>query len=90
MEMNARQALKAAALHIKENERIMALNKSDIVEYNKCILAMIAGGNPCEYCEDNEECQLEAKGKGCDQWMLKGQPIKLAKDGDADESTGIY
>ena len=89
--MNKRQSLKAAELRIAENERIMALNKADIMLYNNCILHMIEGGSPCDYCEDSKECELEANGsKGCDQWMLHGQPVTVAKGGDADESTGIY
>ena len=89
--MNARQAAKAAAEIIKEQERVMALNKKDIIDYNNCILSMIEGGDPCEYCEDKEECQLEAKGKGCDQWMLKSQKITSldVKEGE-DDSKGIY
>jgi len=91
--MNARQAARAAAQRIAEDERIMALNKADIIDYNTCILAMIDGKTPCIYCEDYKECQLEAKdGKGCDQWMLRSQPITLdtVKGGDTDASTRIY
>lgn len=73
--MNARQAAKAAAKRIEENERVLKLNKADIVAYNNCILSMIAGGSPCDYCEDIEECQLDAKGKGCSEWMLKMQRV---------------
>ena len=72
--MNARQAAKAAAKRIEELERVAALNKADIVDYNKCVEHMIQGGSPCDYCEDLQECQLEAKGKtGCTEWMLRSQ-----------------
>lgn len=91
--MNGRQAARAAARRIEENERVMALNKRDIIDYNTCILSMIEGETPCIYCEDYNECQLEAKdGKGCKQWMLRSQQItsETVKDGDVDASTGIY
>lgn len=72
--MNARQAAKAAAKRIEELERVAALNKADIIDYNKCIEHMIQNGSPCDYCEDLQECQLEAKGKtGCTEWMLRSQ-----------------
>ena len=73
--VNARQAAREAAKKITELERVAALNKADIVDYNKCIEHMISGGSPCDYCEDLQECQLEAKGKtGCSEWMLRSQP----------------
>lgn len=82
--MNGRQAAKAAAARIAEMERVAALNKQDIIAYNKCILDMIAGESPCLYCEDWQECQLEAKGgKGCAEWMLKAWKVG---DQDAPES----
>lgn len=84
--MNGRQAAKLAAARIAEMERVANLNKHDIIEYNRCILDMIAGESPCLYCEDWQECQLEAKGgKGCAEWMLKTYPWK-AGDQDAPES----
>ena len=82
--MNGRQAAKAAAARIAEMERVAALNKQDIISYNKCILDMIAGESPCLYCEDWQECQLEAKGgRGCAEWMLKAWKVG---DQDAPES----
>ena len=81
--MNARQAAKAASLRVMELERLLALNKGDIVNYNLCILHMIDGGSPCGFCEDEMECQLEAKGgKGCGDWMLKMQKFT---QGDVNE-----
>lgn len=83
--MNGRQAAKAAAARIAEMERVANLNKHDIIEYNRCILDMIAGESPCLYCEDWQECQLEAKGgKGCAEWMLKAWKVG---DQDAPESS---
>lgn len=88
--MNARQAAKAAAARIEEMERVAALNKQDIIQYNKCILDMIAGESPCAYCEDWNECQLEEKsGKGCAEWMLRiwkaGEPDGTEGETEGDE-----
>ena len=89
--MNGRQAARAAAKKIEEQEFTLLLNKLDIRDYNLCILSMIAGGSPCEYCEDYEECQLQAKGKGCEEWLLKRQitPTDVNEEED-DASKGIY
>jgi len=70
--MNGRQAAKMAGQRVMELERILALNKADIVNYNLCILSMIDGKSPCDWCEDQQECQLQAKGgTGCEEWMLR-------------------
>lgn len=83
--MNARQAAKAASLKIKSMEHTLALNKADIIDYNLVIQALIAGKSPCDWCEDLQECQLEAKGKnGCSEWMLRFQrpaPEEVVSDG---------
>ena len=73
--MNSRQAAKAAAKRIEEQEHTLALNKADIRDYNAVILDLISGKSPCDWCEDQEECQLQAKedGKGCSEWMLRSQ-----------------
>ena len=63
-----------ASLRVAELERILALNRADIIEYNLCILGLIDGKNPCMFCEDYEECQLEAKEQmGCGEWMMRSQ-----------------
>ena len=73
-DVKATKAAKAAAKRIEELERVAALNKADIIDYNKCVEHIIQGGSPCDYCEDLQECQLEAKGKtGCTEWMLRSQ-----------------
>lgn len=70
--MNGRQAAKAAAKMIEELEYSKANQARDIVDYNACIQDMIDGKSPCTWCEEEEECQLEAKGgKGCHEWWLK-------------------
>ena len=90
--MNARQAAKAAAARITELERIIALNKADIADYNKCILDMIAGESACVFCEDWEECNLDAKaGKGCDMWLLRWQKagdLNGGEKGDEEATSG--
>lgn len=89
--MNAKQAMRAALdaanKRLKELEYYNACSSADIKDYNKVIDHMIAGGNPCEYCQDVEECQLEAKGRGCDQWMLRDQPKEVIDH--ALESDGV-
>ena len=76
--MNAKQALRAV---VKRNEELAYYNReasADIRLYNQVIEHMIGGGCPCDYCEDLEECQLQAKGEtGCTDWMLRSR-----KDGD--------
>lgn len=70
--MNARQAAKAAAKRIEELEETGRRAAWDIKQYNACIDGMIAGKSPCEWCEERNECQLEAKGnKGCSEWWLR-------------------
>ena len=84
--MNARQAARAAAKRIEELEHVNALQAADIKMYNEVIQHMIAGASPCEYCEEQAECQLEAKGgTGCAEWWLK-YPDKEAA---IDEGKGI-
>lgn len=70
--MNAKQALRAAAKRIEELEHYNRLASADIKTYNEVIDGMIAGRSPCDWCEDQQECQLQAHadGKGCDMWML--------------------
>ena len=72
--MNAKQSLRAVARHLEEATASLMRATQDIKAYNQCIDHMIAGGSPCDYCEDNPECQLEAKGRGCDMWMLRWGP----------------
>ena len=91
--MNARQSAKLAGMRVAELERILALNKADIVNYNLCILHQIDGGSPCVFCEDENECQLEAKGgKGCGDWMLRMNKVtqpSVSEEGD-NASEGVH
>ena len=93
--MNARQALKAyrekAEKEIRELEYYKQEATADIKAYNGCIEHMIKGGSPCDWCNDQVECQLQAKedGKGCDEWMLKFRESTPDDGGCADENKGI-
>lgn len=89
--MNSRQAAKAAAKHIEEMEYAISRYVIDVKAYNACILDIIQGGSPCKYCEEYNECQLEAKdGKGCSEWWLKDIPPAKDEEGSVeDESKGL-
>ena len=69
--MNGRQAAKAASERIADLEISLRRAMSDIKRYNQVIDSMIAGGDPCDYCEDCNECHLSDHGRGCKLWMLK-------------------
>ena len=68
--MNGKQAARAAAKRIEDLEIMCARMSRDIKRYNEVIDSMIAGGDPCDYCEDCKECHLSDHGKGCKLWML--------------------
>lgn len=74
-----------------EIEQLLDFNRrcsADIKAYNDVIDGMIAGKNPCEWCDDNETCQKEEHGKGCGEWMLtwKVQEGVTADGGDKSEA----
>lgn len=78
--MNAKQSLRECAKNLEIAEAalvdlhtVVGRAEKDIKAYVQCILGMIQGGSPCEWCEEQNECQLQAKadGKGCDQWWLR-------------------
>ena len=88
--MNSKQALKAASKHIENMEYSISRYVIDVKAYNACILAMIKGESPCQYCEDHEECQLSAKdGAGCEDWFLMDIPPVAEEEEEADEGKGI-
>ena len=92
--MNAKQATRKMdrarlVKQIADLEFTNQMNQADIVSYNQCIDHMIAGGSPCEFCEDfNGECDhpdcLEA-GKGCPDWMLRMKTPEEVLGGSAEK-----
>jgi len=82
--MNGRQAAKLAAKKLEESEYVNMMQSKDIQDYNAVIQHMIAGGSPCDYCEELNECQLQAKGgKGCTEWWLRYREVS-ADEGERD------
>lgn len=69
--MNAKQSLKIVAQKLEDAVKTLQRAQKDIKAYNECIDHMIAGGSPCDFCEDGRECHLEDQGKGCGLWMLR-------------------
>jgi hypothetical protein len=86
--MNGRQAAKLAAKKIEELEHYNARSKADITAYNRVVLGLIEGDlNPCDWCEENADCERQIKGKGCSEWWLA---YKLPmKEEEADDSEGV-
>lgn len=88
--MNTRQSLKKAAAKIEELEDFNRRAVAEIRGLNACIDSVIAGEKTyCDWCEEQNECQLEAKGKGCDLWWLMMNLELPEKEDDPDESTGF-
>ena len=88
--MNGRQAAKLAAAKIADLEHYNAKCKADIMAYNHVITGMITGEvNPCDWCEEKNECQLEAKGKGCSEWWLGFDFPEELKEDKADDSERV-
>lgn len=101
--MNQKQGLK---LYIEELEETLAakeqeianhehynnLSKRDITAYNQCILAMIDGGNPCDWCEEKRlgECEhTDLDGKGCQDWFLKDLDAVAQETGEEQEAVQV-
>ena len=86
--MNAKQSLRLCSARLAEVETVLARAKADIKDYNACIDSMIAGGSPCDWCEDQCECQLAAKaeGKGCAEWWLR---YRREEESKSNESEGL-
>ena len=82
---------------IEELEDFNRRASADIKAYNACIDGVIAGQMTfCDWCEENPECKLEAKGKGCSLWWLKEitpEDVKTyvlsSNKEESDESKGI-
>lgn len=82
--MNAKQSLRAAAKTIEEMSWTLALNKADIKAYNQCIGKMIAGGSPCEFCEEKRLGECEHPDKmdkaGCEDWYLRFKEPEMEQE----------
>ena len=92
--MNARQAAKQAAKHIEELEHYNHLCTRDIKAYNRIVLGLIAGDlNPCDWCNDQEDCAPIDQGKGCKDWFLKfdldGKLEEVKPDDDKSEAVPV-
>ena len=90
MNMNAKQALRAASKHIEELEDYNRRASLDIKNLNRCIDSVIAGEKTyCDWCEEENECQRECKGTGCSEWWLKMNLPDQPEEGETDDSKGI-
>jgi len=87
--MNKKQSLKAASKHIEELEHYNFLCKRDIKAYNKVIEILIAGGNPCPWCDVQEDCAPICQGHGCKEWVLKFDLTDEEVDGSANRSETV-
>ena len=90
--MNAKQALKAASKHIEELEDWNLRAGAEIKHLNQCIDSVIAGEKTyCDWCEDQQECQRECKGKGCAEWwLMMNLPDQPEEEGDTDDSKRVF
>lgn len=73
---------------LHDTQIVLDRARAEIKEYNKVIDSMIAGGSPCDWCEDLEECQRECKGKGCSEWWLRYRKEETGNDSKAVLSAG--
>ena len=89
--MNAKQSLKKASARIEELEDFNRRASAEIKYLNQVIDSVIAGEKTyCDWCEEEQECQRQCKGKGCSEWWLKiDLPVQAEEGEDASESTGI-
>lgn len=87
--MNQRQSLKAASERIEALEQQIAdllqenmIHRADTAQFYDCIEGTVDGESICKWCNDHEECQLQAKdGRGCKEWQhIIQQPLMEAHD----------
>ena len=99
--MNAKQSLKLASARIDELEDFNRRASHEIKALNACIDSVIAGEKTyCDWCEEQNECQRECKGKtGCAEWWMMMNPpvaegeqvtsVSMTGEENADESKGV-
>lgn len=96
--MNSRQAAKAAAKKIEEQEaliaeqdRLLNLYKADVKNFYECIEGTVDGKSICDWCDAYNECQLQDKGgRGCKEWEhILQQPQDQGERSEADDSERI-
>ena len=81
-----KQSLRAASKRIEELEDFNRRCSRDIKAYNTVIDGLIAGNlNPCDWCDDQEDCAPSDQGKGCRNWVLK---FDLPDKGDEEKNDG--
>ena len=79
--MNAKQSLRAVNKQLQEYEelfqeqaRLLSMYKADVKNFYECIEGTVDGKSICDWCDQYNECQLQAKGgKGCKEWEHKIQ-----------------
>ena len=86
--MNAKQALKAASENIVKLEDFNRRASAEIKHLNQCIDSVIAGEKTyCDWCQEEDECQREEKGKGCTMWWMKMSIPETGEGSDDDSKT---
>ena len=87
--MNAKQSLRAANKQLQEYEqlfqeqaRLLSMYKADVKNFYECIEGTVDGKSICDWCDQFNECQLQAKGgKGCKEWEHKIQQQEAQNEG---------
>lgn len=95
--MNAKQSLKIVSQKLQDAEMVVRQAERDILYYNRCINALIAGYSPCPWCEEFLECDKEEKTLdhvGCSDWWLaydvdkNMEAVKNDTENTGDDTTG--
>jgi len=80
--MNGRQAARMAAKRIEELEYANKLYAVDVKALYAVIDGMTQGKTPCEWCDEQEECDKQEKGGlGCTDFLL----MENKQEGEDDE-----
>ena len=82
--MNGRQAARMAAKRIEELEYANKLYAVDVKALYAVIDGMTQGKTPCDWCDEQEECERQEKGGlGCTDFLL----MENKQEGEDDEET---